>query len=250
MSKEKKVIIVIPARYKSSRFEGKPLAKILGKPMILRVCDLCAAALEKDNIYVATDDKRIKQKVEQAGYKAVMTSDKHLTGTDRIAEVSELVDADIYINVQGDEPIVDPTDILKIIREKIEYPNFVIKGYSKIRSDENPDNPNIIKVVFNEKNKLIYMSRSRLPGSKNSGFVESGYNKAVCIYAFNKEELKAFSEFGRKSVLEKIEDIEILRFLDLEIDVKLVETNSDSLAVDEEDDILKVEKYLLKNNRV
>ena len=234
MSKEKKVIIVIPARYKSSRFEGKPLAKILGKPMILRVCDLCAAALEKDNIYVATDDKRIKQKVEQAGYKAVMTSDKHLTGTDRIAEVSELVDADIYINVQGDEPIVDPTDILKIIREKIEY----------------PDNPNIIKVVFNEKNKLIYMSRSRLPGSKNSGFVESGYNKAVCIYAFNKEELKAFSEFGRKSVLEKIEDIEILRFLDLEIDVKLVETNSDSLAVDEEDDILKVEKYLLKNNRV
>ena len=237
MSKEKKVIIVIPARYKSSRFEGKPLAKILGKPMILRVCDLCAAALEKDNIYVATDDKRIKQKVD----KAVMTSDKHLTGTDRIAEVSELVDADIYINVQGDEPIVDPTDILKIIREKIEYPNFVIKGYSKIRSDENPDNPNIIKVVFNEKNKLIYMSRSRLPGSKNSGFVESGYNKAVCIYAFNKEELKAFSEFGRKSVLEKIEDIEILRFLDLEIDVKLV---------DEEDDILKVEKYLLKNNRI
>ena len=213
--------------------------------MILRVCDLCSDTLEKENVYVATDDIRIKETVEEAGYKVVMTSDKHPTGTDRIAEVSDLIDADIYINVQGDEPIVDPTDILKIIREKIEYPNFVIKGYSKIRTDENPDNLNIVKVVFNEDNKLVYMSRSRLPGSKNSSFIESGYNKAVCIYAFNKEELRAFSAFGRKSVLEKIEDIEILRFLDLAIDVRLVETNSHSLAVDEEGDILKVEEYLV-----
>ena len=108
MSSYLKVVIVIPARYKSSRFKGKPLAKILGEPMILRVCKICAKVLDMENIYVATDDVRIKKAVEARGFNAIMTSDAHPTGTDRIAEVSSLIDADIYINVQGDEPVVDP----------------------------------------------------------------------------------------------------------------------------------------------
>jgi 3-deoxy-manno-octulosonate cytidylyltransferase (CMP-KDO synthetase) len=246
MSTNLKVLIVIPARYKSSRFEGKPLAKILGEPMILRVCKICAKALDKQNIYVATDDVRIKQTVEAGGFNAVMTSDSHPTGTDRIAEVAGLIDADIYINVQGDEPVIDPNDITQIIEEKIKYPNCVIKGFSKITAEEDPDNLNMVKVVFTEEKKMIYMSRSRLPGTKNANCSDTVYHKAVCIYAFSKEELQAYAKFGRKSDLEMIEDIEILRFLDLGIDVRLVETKSSSLAVDEPDDILKVEKHIMK----
>ena len=246
MSVTLKVVIVIPARYNSSRFEGKPLAKILGEPMILRVCKLCAEVLDMENIYVATDDTRIKETVEAGGFNVVMTSDAHPTGTDRIAEVASLVDADVYINVQGDEPVIDPNDITQIIEEKIKYPNCVIKGFSKITAEEDPDNLNMVKVVFTESKKMIYMSRSRLPGTKNAHCSDTVYHKAVCIYAFNKEELQAYAKFGRKSDLELIEDIEILRFLDLGIDVRLVETKSFSLAVDEPDDILKVEKHIMK----
>jgi len=250
MSSYLKVVIVIPARYKSSRFKGKPLAKILGEPMILRVCKICAKVLDMENIYVATDDVRIKKAVEARGFNAIMTSDAHPTGTDRIAEVSSLIDADIYINVQGDEPVVDPNDITQIIEEKIKYPNCVIKGFSKITAEEDPDNLNMVKVVFTEAKKMIYMSRSRLPGTKNTQYTDTVYHKAVCIYAFNKEELHAYAKFGRKSDLEMIEDIEILRFLDLGIDVRLVETNSTSLAVDEPDDILKVEKHIMKSQQL
>jgi 3-deoxy-manno-octulosonate cytidylyltransferase (CMP-KDO synthetase) len=246
MLSDQKVVIVIPARYKSSRFEGKPLAKILGVPMILRVCELCAEALNIKYVYVATDDIRIKKIVESAGFNAIMTSDAHPTGTDRIAEVSNIIDADIYINVQGDEPVIDSADIKRIIEEKVKYPKCVIKGFSKITSNEDPNNLNTVKVVFTENNKMIYMSRSLIPGSKSSKLNASNYYKAVCIYAFNKYELKAYSEYGRKSKMESNEDIEILRFLELGIDVRLVETYSASLAVDEPDDISKVENYIMK----
>jgi 3-deoxy-manno-octulosonate cytidylyltransferase (CMP-KDO synthetase) len=246
MSSSLKVVIVIPARYKSSRFEGKPLAKILGEPMIIRVCKICAQVLDMENIYVATDDVRIKKVVKAGGFNAVMTSNAHLTGTDRIAEVASIIDADLYVNVQGDEPVIDPNDITQIIEEKIKHPNCVIKGFTKIMANEDPDNLNMVKVIFTETKKMIYMSRSKLPGIKNANCKNITYHKAVCIYAFNKKELQAYAKFGRKSDLEMIEDIEILRFLDLGIDVRLVETKSASLAVDELDDILKVEIHIMK----
>ena len=242
-----KTIIVIPARYKSSRFPGKPLAKILKIPMIIRVCNLCANALSAENIYVATDDSRIKHVVENAGYNVVMTDSNHLTGTDRIAEVSRKIDSDIYINVQGDEPILNPEDIQSIINEKVKHPNSVIKGYSKISEDEDPDNINIPKVIFTKDRKMIYMSRQKLPGSKDENNTPKNYYKAVCIYAFNKEELAAYANFKGKGKYECFEDIEILRFLDLQIPVKLVETKTKSLAVDIPADIKKVEDYIIKN---
>ena len=249
MSSKLKSVVVIPARYKSSRFEGKPLAKILGKSMIQRVCELCNDAFDREDIYVATDDIRIKTAVEEAGFKVVMTSNRHLTGTDRIAEASMSIDADIFINVQGDEPIVDPMDITRILEQKIKFPNSVIKGFSKITSDEDPNNLNLVKVVFTEDKRMIYMSRSLLPGVKNIDLDNMDYYKAVCIYAFNKHELQAYANFGRKSDLEFVEDIEILRFLELGIDVRLVETSSASLAVDEPDDIQKVENFITKNQK-
>ena len=176
-----------------------------------------------------------------------MTSKKHPTGTDRIAEVSELIDADIYINVQGDEPLIDPNDINRIIQEKIKHPNCVIKGYTKISDHEDPDNLNIPKVIFTKDKKMIYMSRQKIPGSKNSKLIPTDYYKAVCIYAFNRKELESYKQFGKKSELEKVEDIEILRFLDLDITVRLVETESVSLAVDIPDDVKKVEDHILNS---
>tara|TARA_B100000795_G_C22732636_1_gene412045 strand:+ start:471 stop:1223 length:753 start_codon:yes stop_codon:yes gene_type:complete len=236
-----KTVIIIPARFKSSRFPGKPLTSILGKPMILWVAELCSKALPKENIYVATDDKTIKKVVEDAGYNVVMTSEKALTGTDRIADAANQIDADIYINVQGDEPLINPDDILSIIDAKKQYPNEIIGAYCKISNNEDPTSLNIPKVVFNENNQMVYISRKLIPGTKSKTHKPPHYFKQVCIYAFNKNELNDFIRFGRKGTLELYEDIEILRFLDIGSVIRVVETKNSSLAVDIPDDVKMVE---------
>ena len=114
----KKIIGIIPARYNSSRFPGKPLIKILGKPMILWVAELSSKALGRENLFIATDDERIKNTVEAAGFKVVMTSNSLPTGTDRLAEVARNIKSDIYINIQGDEPTIDPNFITKVVEKK------------------------------------------------------------------------------------------------------------------------------------
>jgi len=244
-----KTVIIIPARFKSSRFPGKPLTSILGKPMILWVAEICAKALPIEFVYIATDDLRIKEVVEEAGFNVVMTSKKALTGTDRIADAANQIDADIYINVQGDEPLLDPNDILSIIDIKKKYPNEVINGYCKINDNENPESLNIPKVVFNENNQMLYMSRHLIPGSKSKQIKPPHYFKQVCIYAFNKNELLDFVNFGRKGTIEYYEDIEILRFLDIGSKIRVVETMGSSLAVDVPEDVKKVEEAILKINK-
>ncbi|KAA0874401.1 3-deoxy-manno-octulosonate cytidylyltransferase [Nitrincola tapanii] len=239
-----KVLVVIPARYASSRFPGKPLALLLGKPMILWVAELAARAVGLENICIATDDRRIASIVEGAGYPVAMTSSTAATGTDRLAEVAAQIHADIYVNVQGDEPMLNPTDIHRVIAEKIQSPDQVINAYTPISSSEDPHNPNLPKVIFNELGNLVYMSRQALPGFKDIKNAPSAYYKQVCIYAFNKEELLAFSAFGRKSTLEFSEDIEILRFLELGKSIKMVPVSKGSLAVDVPGDISLVESAL------
>lgn len=241
-------IVIIPARYRSSRYPGKPLVKLLGKPMILWVVELSIAAVGRDNVYVATEDERIMKTVTEAGYKAVMTSDAALTGTDRVAEVAMQIDADIYINVQGDEPLASHEDILMAIKEKESSPEMVVNGFCWMTEDEDPENINIPKVITNEKSELIYISRNPLPGFKDIKVRPANYKKQVCIYAFNRAELKEFQKFGRKSALEECEDIEILRFLEIGKRVRMYETKPGSLAVDVPTDVLKVETALrLKN---
>ncbi len=239
-----KTIVIIPARYKSSRFPGKPLVKLLGKIMIQWVAELSARAVGKDNVYVATDDTKIQSEVIELGYQVVMTSDQCLTGTDRLAEVAQKVDADIYINVQGDEPLVDPEDILKVVEAKMRHPNDVINGYAVIGANEDPGSVNIPKVVFTEDKRLIYMSRQALPGFKEAKNAPQTYYKQVCIYAFNRAELLAYGSFGRKSTLEHSEDIEIIRFLEWEQTIRLVQTRPGSLAVDIPEDVPMVEAAL------
>jgi len=244
-----KTVIIIPARYKSTRFPGKPLTLILGKPMILWVAELCAEVLPAEFVYVATEDFQIKEIVEKAGFNVVMTSNKCLTGTDRLAEAATQIEADIYVNVQGDEPLLNPTDILSIIEVKKQYPHEVINGYSKIGDNEDPESVNIPKVIFNENQQMVYMSRSLVPGTKTKEFVPPSYYKQVCIYAFSKKELSDYAEFGRKGTLEYYEDIEILRFLDIGLNIRVVETKSASLAVDVPEDVIRVEEEILRRRK-
>jgi len=238
-----KKVIIIPARFGSSRYRGKPLVKILNREMVLRVTDICTKVVGKENCYVATDSKKIANVVLKNGYKAKMTSNKCLTGTDRVAEASFKIKSKIYINVQGDEPTINPSDIKKVINAKIKYPNHVICGYDEVHKFENPASINLPKVVVNNKKELIYISRALVPGKKKEK-EKITYHKQVCIYAFNKKELKKFYKPKKKSETENIEDIEILRFFDLGVKIKMVKLNSNSVAVDEKSDVKKVEKLL------
>lgn len=238
------VVIIIPARYGSSRYRGKPLAKILGREMVLRVADICKKIVGKKNLYVATDSKLIERVVIKGGYQVIQTSSKCLTGTDRVAEAANKIKANIIINVQGDEPTIKPLDIKKIIKTKKKFPNSVICGYDKIHKLENASSINLPKVVINSFKELIYISRSLIPGKKNKQD-KINYYKQVCIYAFNQDQLKKFYS-KKKSYIEKIEDIEILRFFEHNIKVKMVKLESNSIAVDEIKDIKKVEKILKK----
>lgn len=246
-----KIVGVIPARYKSSRFPGKPLIRLNGVPMIIRVARIVERALGRENTYVATDDEQIKTLVESFGYNVVMTSESCLTGTDRVFDFSKQIEADIYVNIQGDEPLLDYRDILKIVDVKKDNFESVINGMCILSEDENPDNINIPKVLVDINNNLIYMSRLAIPGAKSSVISEDRiFKKQVCIYAFNKKELEAFGGMNKKAIYENFEDIEILRFFDLNIPIKMVETSGSSLAVDIIEDVKKVEEALLKFDKI
>lgn len=238
------IVGLIPARYQSSRYPGKPLIKLLDKPMIIWVCEIVANAIGKKNTYVATDSDIIKEVVENAGYQAIMTSSNCLTGTDRIYEASKQIEADIYLNIQGDEPLIDPCDIRKIIEMKKQFPNVVINGMKKLSKSEDPNNKNIPKVLVNKHNDLIYMSRLPIPGKKSNKKETPHYYKQICIYAFNKEQLAKFARVKDKAEYEKFEDIEILRFFDLNIPIKMVPTISQSIAIDVPEDVEKVIKEM------
>ncbi|WP_280323080.1 cytidylyltransferase domain-containing protein [Sulfitobacter faviae] len=130
--------VIIPARYASTRYPGKPLAPLLGKAMILWVAELSARAVGQDHVYIATEDARIVDVVEAAGFKALMTSKTALTGTDRLAEAAQMLDYDIYINVQGDEPLVNPNDIKRCVEIKMANPTHIVNGFAWISENEDP----------------------------------------------------------------------------------------------------------------
>lgn len=229
------VKVIIPARYKSTRFPGKSLIDINGKPMIIRVVEIACKAVGKENVFVATDDERISDVIENYGYNYIMTTDCP-SGTDRVAQASRLMEADIVLNVQGDEPLLNPNDIERVIEHKKKHMDSVVNCMSKIDSEE-ANNVNTIKVVTNYENDLIYMSRSPIPATK-VGLSDNTY-KQVCIYAFTKEQLEKFYKM-KKTLLELDEDIDILRFLEMGINVKMIETFGTTQAVDIPEDVDKV----------
>jgi 3-deoxy-manno-octulosonate cytidylyltransferase (CMP-KDO synthetase) len=234
--------IVIPARYKSSRYPGKPLIDLVGKSMIQRVWEQCSKAVGSQHVYIATDDDRILQHCASFTDNIVMTNEDCLTGTDRVAEVAFKLNLDYVINVQGDEPIIDPAAILAVKSAYEAHPDTVINAMSTITSEDEYSSLTIPKVVASPTGKLFYMSRSPIPGNKDNNFNWAW--KQVCIYAFPSEALKKFAQQTHKTPLEEQEDIEILRFLEMGINVQMVKVDSGTIAIDTPVDREKVIRIL------
>lgn len=239
--------VIIPARYRSSRFPGKPLVEIQGRPMIKHVFDKCVEAVGRDKVYIATDDDRIKNVSEAFGANVVMTSPSCLTGTDRLAEANEQLDLDFVINVQGDEPLVAPESINKVVQAYVDKPGEIVNAMCATTGQEELTSLNVPKVVVSKSGKLLYMSRSILPGNK-SGDHGKGF-KQVCIYAFSREDLQFFKTQQTKTPLESVEDIEILRFLENDISIRMVEVPSGSVAVDVPSDVDAVLRELKSSSQ-
>ncbi len=240
----KEFLIVIPARLASTRLPNKPLVDIEGKSMIQRTYEQCLLAVDDPStIVVATDHPLIFDHIEALGYNALMTSEACLTGTDRVAEVAEQIDAKYYINVQGDEPLINPEDIKGIISLIQQGSDEILNGYAPIDNREDYLSLTIPKVVFRNDQRLLYMSRAAIPGNKRGEF-DFGYRQ-ICIYGFPKEALKAFMGQKTKTSFEEQEDIEILRFLEMGLEVRMVLMSADSIAVDTPEDLEKVKHKII-----
>jgi len=230
--------IIIPARFQSSRFPGKPLVDICGQSLIERVWKKCCIAANEKDVYIATDSDKIFDHCKIKNMQCIKTSDKCLTGTDRVFEAAEKLNADLIVNVQGDEPLIDPADIVRVINTHLLNPKAIHCGMCAIKSEQDFRSASVPKVVCGPNNKLLYMSRAAIPTDKNLKFRTS--MKQVCIYAFPMDALKAFASYGKKTHLESIEDIEILRFMELGYDVEMVEVSDSSISVDFPEDVLRV----------
>jgi len=231
-------LIVIPARYESSRFPGKPLVDIAGKSMLFRVWERCVEVLGEYGVIIATDDQRIADHCSDLGMRYMMTPRSCLTGTDRVAFVAKKLKVDIYVNVQGDEPLVCPDDIRNVINAAIESPGRIINAYAITCDERDYFSVNVPKVVMRKDGRLLYMSRSPLPGGKSDNFDRAA--RQICIYALPYDELMAFSSCTEKTFLESKEDIEILRFLELGFDVWMIEASNVGVSVDVPEDVARV----------
>lgn len=239
------IVCVIPARYKSSRFPGKPLSDINGRPMIWWVYNQCMKVKEFKKVIVATDDERIYTVCQEYNLDVVMTSPDNKTGTDRVAEVACKIEADIVVNVQGDEPFIEPDTIRSVISTISQSNCSVASLMTKINSPADLINPTICKVIFDYEGYCLYLTRSPAPYPK--GILEIDYYKALGIFAFRPEALRFFKEYGLskgKSRLESIEDIELLRFIENGYRVKFAEVISNSIAVDTPNDLERVRKMV------
>jgi len=257
MSAKSKVIAVIPARWASSRFPGKPLAIIHGKPMIQWVVEQTGKARTVSEVIVATDDDRIALAVQDFGGSAVMTSSDHLSGTDRVAEVAESRNCEIVVNVQGDEPLIPPENIDRVVAsllgdETIEVSTLMMR----IDSVEDLANPDICKVVVDHRGNALYFSRAPVPFDRD-GWTKDFKDgesiwpkdmdvkayKHIGLYAYRKSFLMEFPRL-RVSQLETIEKLEQLRILENGISIRVVETCKGSIGVDRKEDLAAVEKEL------
>ena len=250
---EPKAIVVIPARWDSSRFPGKPLARIRDKPMVVWVMEQARKARSVAEVLVATDDRRIYDAVESFGGRAVMTSPDHLSGTDRVAEVAEKQICDIVVNVQGDEPLVPAEDIDLIVRALAEEPETQVSTLMiPIRDADEMWDPNIAKVVVDNRGHALYFSRAPIPYDRDawpqgiqavsSREVPYGF-KHIGLYAYRKSFLLEFSRL-QPSPGEKIEKLEQLRVLENGFCIRVMQTDKNSIGVDCEADLIEVEKAL------
>ncbi|MFB3925345.1 MAG: 3-deoxy-manno-octulosonate cytidylyltransferase [Syntrophales bacterium] len=228
------IVCIIPARYQSTRFEGKPLADLCGKPMIQHVYERALRSLRVSFTAVATDDKRIFDRVLQFGGNAVLTSERHKSGTDRIAEAASLLglnDSDIVVNIQGDQPLFESVQIDEVVGPLAADPqiDFSTLIY-RIRRPEEINHPNTVKVVFDKNHFALYFSRAAIPCVRDRDLLAT-YYKHHGIYAYRKSFLDAFAGLA-PGELERLESLEQLRALEYGYRVKVVESEYDSIEVD------------------
>ena len=233
-----KVLCVIPARYASTRLPGKPLKDIAGKPMVCRVYDRAVQAGKVSDTVVATDDERILQAVTEHGGRAVMTRADHPTGTDRLAEVAETFpDVDLIVNVQGDEPLIEPGLIDELVTAFEEDADLQMATVKTLMEDEAEiANPNNVKVVTDKQGYALYFSRSVLPYPRNAG---CPVYKHIGIYAYKRSFLLNYAKM-ESTPLERSESLEQLRALENGYRIKVVETKAKFVGVDTAEDLAKV----------
>lgn len=237
------VLGIIPARYASTRFPGKPLALIKDRSMIEHVYRGCLQCTKLSGLVVATDDVRIHDHVVGFGGRVVMTRNDHLSGTHRCAEVSEkMPDMDWYINIQGDEPLIQPRILDQLIELIHLHPmDSILTLVRKLTDPDLIDNPNVVKCVFDQQGKALYFSRSRIPFDRVK--THAGYYQHLGIYAYNRKVLEAISRLG-PTPLESAESLEQLRWMEHGYSVYTGISEYVSLAVDVPDDIRIIEELM------
>ena len=233
-----KTVAVIPARYGSTRLPGKPLLDICGKPLIQRVWDVVAHVRGLDEIIVATDDERIAKVVQDFGGRAVMTSHDCQSGSDRVREVAQTVEADVYVNVQGDEPLLEPAAIEKLLGVFAQDANVQVATLCSPISREEAQSPNQVKVVRDHAGNALYFSRAPLPFVRETNETADLLGH-IGIYAYRREALCAFTSLP-ESPLEQAEKLEQLRFLQAGISIRVIEVPRMGVGVDTNEDLERV----------
>ncbi|MCL4523035.1 MAG: 3-deoxy-manno-octulosonate cytidylyltransferase [Acidobacteria bacterium] len=240
-------LAVIPARYAATRLPGKPLVSICGRPMIQHVVERVRQAKRVSRVVVATDDQRIRDAVRGFGGEAMMTRSDHRSGSERVAEVATQISADVYINVQGDEPLIEPgaVDALAdVFTDDADGEVQVATLCVPITNAADIMDPNIVKVVLDFQGDALYFSRAPIPWVRDEGSrVHARHFKHLGIYAFRREPLLDFPTLP-PGELEKLEQLEQLRFLENGYKIRVAETSFDSVSVDVPADVARVEAIL------
>ncbi len=246
-----KVVAIIPARYQSNRFEGKPLALIHGKPMIQHVVERAQAVKLLSRVVVATDDQRIADCVSSFGGEYVLTRNDHVSGSDRLAEAAELLDIsehDVVVNIQGDQPLFDVEVVEQVARPLLEDPSLPMATliYKIIRPEEIND-PNHVKTVFDHEMNALYFSRAPIPFQRNPEEKDTPtYYKHLGFYAYRKGFLLSFVALP-EGEWERFEKLEQLRALEYGYRIKVVKTTHDSIEVDTMEDLKRVEEFIISS---
>src|SRR5580692_7444271 len=240
-----KVVVVIPARYGSTRLPGKPLVPLHGQPMIQRVYHRAKSARRVDRVIVATDDDRIVKAVTSFGGEARMTRSDHRTGTERVAEVAAHEEGEIFVNVQGDEPLLDPAAVDTAVAALLEEPMASVSTVATpIKTPGDMMDPNVVKTVLDFDDNALYFSRAPIPWVRDRGAsVRAHHLKHLGLYAFRRQALLEFATFPQGD-LERVEQLEQLRWLENGYKIRVVETEYDSVSVDVPEDVARVEELL------
>jgi len=236
-----RTVAIIPARWRSTRFPGKPLAMIAGKPMIEHVWDKACAAQGIDDVIVATDDERIAEAVTAFGGRAEMTRADHACGSDRLAEVAGRIDAEIVINIQGDEPLVRSSDLAALAALMRAEPGVRVASLCHPISADEAANPSRVKVVCDAAGDALYFSRARIPHPRDT--TPDHYRQHAGVYAYRREALLGFAGLP-VPIEESVEALEQLRFLSAGIAIRMIETAPTGPGVDTPEDVALVEKLL------